>query len=115
MPGAGALKLPLQQALDPIVSGINGHNNGPVTDPLAQSLELVQEFTRAVGHFVGPRDWRVQYNYEAQDGDAVSIVEGEMLRMIEDTGDGWAKVEKADGSKGFVPLSYIIQEAQLSM
>lgn len=48
------------------------------------------------------------YNYDGDSEGAVCIRMGEQLTlMVEDQGDGWARVQRANGDVGYVPASYI--------
>lgn len=48
------------------------------------------------------------YTYDASDDGQTSMTEGEHLVLINsDQGDGWCEVERTDGSKGFVPASWV--------
>ncbi|XP_068176858.1 cdc42-interacting protein 4 homolog isoform X2 [Antennarius striatus] len=47
------------------------------------------------------------YVFEGNGKDTISIQEGEVLSIMEeDTGDGWMRVLKATGEKGYIPSSY---------
>ena len=51
------------------------------------------------------------YNYEPQQGDKLTLYEGEVADVLKEDEDGWTMVKKADGGEGFVPTSYLgIQE-----
>ncbi|XP_068607538.1 thyroid hormone receptor interactor 10b [Brachionichthys hirsutus] len=48
------------------------------------------------------------YTFEGNSKDTVSIGEGEELSVMEvDTGDGWMRVLRATGEKGYIPSSYV--------
>jgi hypothetical protein len=49
-----------------------------------------------------------------QYANAVTISTGECVTVLEDDqGDGWARIEKINGSTGFVPSSYLRIDSQL--
>ncbi len=44
---------------------------------------------------------------------AVAISAGETIDILEDDqGDGWTRIQKSDGSTGFVPSSYLRTDSQ---
>ena len=60
---------------------------------------------------IGNEELRVLYNYESGNPDELSVVPGDTVQLIEDRGDGWARVQK--GSKnGLVPTNYLSTSAK---
>ncbi len=45
---------------------------------------------------------------------SASIYNGECVNILEeDHGDGWTRIQKVDGSTGFVPSSYLRIDSQI--
>ncbi|CAF1562673.1 unnamed protein product, partial [Adineta ricciae] len=45
---------------------------------------------------------------------AASISVGECVDILEDDhGDGWTRIQKSDGSSGFVPSSYLRNDSEI--
>ena len=50
----------------------------------------------------------VIYEYKGTVQNAISIIENELLHVLEkDSGDGWTLVKRSNGEKGYVPTDYI--------
>ncbi|XP_071847728.1 F-BAR and double SH3 domains protein 2-like isoform X4 [Apostichopus japonicus] len=48
------------------------------------------------------------YSYTAQRDDELTIEEGEILEIVEESeGDGWIKVQKSGGDSGYIPEAYV--------
>ncbi|XP_051023028.1 formin-binding protein 1 isoform X10 [Acomys russatus] len=48
------------------------------------------------------------YTFEGQNEGTISVVEGEMLSVIEeDKGDGWTRIRRNEDEEGYVPTSYV--------
>ncbi|XP_028740481.1 formin-binding protein 1 isoform X9 [Peromyscus leucopus] len=48
------------------------------------------------------------YTFEGQNEGTISVVEGEMLSVIEeDKGDGWTRIRRSEDEEGYVPTSYV--------
>ncbi|XP_062929615.1 formin-binding protein 1 isoform X9 [Mobula hypostoma] len=51
---------------------------------------------------------KAMYAFEGQNEGTITIVEGEMLSVIEeDKGDGWTRVRRNEDEEGYVPTSYV--------
>ncbi|KAM7316809.1 formin-binding protein 1 isoform X1 [Alexandromys fortis] len=48
------------------------------------------------------------YTFEGQNEGTISVVEGELLSVIEeDKGDGWTRIRRSEDEEGYVPTSYV--------
>ncbi|XP_055456930.1 formin-binding protein 1 isoform X11 [Psammomys obesus] len=48
------------------------------------------------------------YTFEGQNEGTISVIEGEMLSVIEeDKGDGWTRIRRSEDEEGYVPTSYV--------
>ncbi|XP_039362999.1 formin-binding protein 1 isoform X7 [Mauremys reevesii] len=48
------------------------------------------------------------YTFEGQNEGTISVMEGEMLYVIEeDKGDGWTRIRRNEDEEGYVPTSYV--------
>ncbi|XP_051041072.1 formin-binding protein 1 isoform X7 [Phodopus roborovskii] len=48
------------------------------------------------------------YTFEGQNEGTISVVEGEVLSVIEeDKGDGWTRIRRNEDEEGYVPTSYV--------
>jgi hypothetical protein len=53
------------------------------------------------------RSCQVLFDYEAKEDWQISVLEGQVVKVILDEGDGWVAVEVESGSQGQVPRSYL--------
>lgn len=55
-----------------------------------------------------PRDLTSPFTSAGQNEGTISVVEGEMLSVIEeDKGDGWTRIRRNEDEEGYVPTSYV--------
>ncbi|NWR71736.1 PPIP1 protein, partial [Centropus unirufus] len=92
-PSAPPLGMPLQEISFPDVL--------EKTDRVYASI-LVNE----QAGITSSRDYRVLYDYTAQNMDELDISEGDIVVVIEENEDGWWTVAR-NGQQGFVPGSYL--------
>ncbi|XP_068593521.1 cdc42-interacting protein 4 homolog isoform X2 [Cebidichthys violaceus] len=85
----------------------NNTQHGGVAADHSQSIytEFDDEFEDVetpVGHCTA------LYTFEGNSEGTISILEGEMLSIMEDDkGDGWMRVLRASGEEGYIPSSYV--------
>uniref|UniRef100_A0A8C3VCU3 Proline-serine-threonine phosphatase-interacting protein 1 n=1 Tax=Catharus ustulatus TaxID=91951 RepID=A0A8C3VCU3_CATUS len=78
----------------------------PFFFPLAERTDGVYA-TLLVNEIAGTsRDYRVLYDYTAQNVDELDISEGDIVVVIAENEDGWWTAER-NGQQGFVPGSYL--------
>lgn len=54
------------------------------------------------------RDLTSPFTSSGQNEGTISVVEGEMLSVIEeDKGDGWTRIRRNEDEEGYVPTSYV--------
>ncbi|XP_069722575.1 proline-serine-threonine phosphatase-interacting protein 1 isoform X2 [Phaenicophaeus curvirostris] len=86
-------------------------NNTESAAPLAPPLEKTDGvyasiFVNEQAGITSSQDYRVLYDYTAQNTDELDISEGDIVGVIEKNEDGWWTVER-NGQRGFVPGSYL--------
>ncbi|XP_056624827.1 thyroid hormone receptor interactor 10b isoform X2 [Triplophysa dalaica] len=88
--------------------GVSGsHNNS--SSSMSPSDENIYEFGFDEDFVDVPiGQCKALYNYDGDNEGAVCIRKDEQLTlMVEDQGDGWVRVQRANGDTGYVPASYI--------
>ncbi|NXI39091.1 PPIP1 protein, partial [Galbula dea] len=93
-PSAPPLGMPLQEITSPDVFGEK-------TDGVYASV-----FVDEQAGIPSSQDYRVLYDYTAQNTDELDISAGDIVVVIEENEDGWWTVER-NGQRGFVPGSYL--------
>ncbi|XP_014799808.1 PREDICTED: proline-serine-threonine phosphatase-interacting protein 1 isoform X3 [Calidris pugnax] len=80
----------------------------PSAPPLAEETERVYApiFVNEQAGITSSQDYRVLYDYTAQNTDELDISEGDIVVVIEVNEDGWWTAER-NGRRGFVPGSYL--------
>ncbi|XP_048812244.1 proline-serine-threonine phosphatase-interacting protein 1 isoform X2 [Lagopus muta] len=63
-------------------------------------------FVNEHGRTTSSQDYRVLYDYTAQNMDELDINEGDIVAVIEENDNGWWTAER-NGQRGFVPGSYL--------
>ncbi|NXR13534.1 PPIP1 protein, partial [Semnornis frantzii] len=78
------------------------------TPPLAEKTDQVYAsiFVNERAAITSLQDYRVLYDYVAQNPDELDISEGDIVVVIEKHEDGWWTAER-NGQQGFVPGSYL--------
>ncbi|XP_009679849.2 proline-serine-threonine phosphatase-interacting protein 1 isoform X1 [Struthio camelus] len=90
----------------------NSKNNGesviPSAPPLADKTDGVYAsiFVNEQAGITSSQDYRVLYDYTAQNMDELDISEGDIVVVIEEREDGWWTAER-NGQRGYVPGSYL--------
>ncbi|KAF1572013.1 UNVERIFIED_CONTAM: Proline-serine-threonine phosphatase-interacting protein 1, partial [Eudyptes pachyrhynchus] len=76
--------------------------------PLAEKTDVVYAsvFVNEQAGITSSQDYRVLYDYTAQNMDELDISEGDIVVVIEENEDGWWTAER-NGQRGFVPGSYL--------
>ncbi|NXP88761.1 PPIP1 protein, partial [Passerina amoena] len=76
--------------------------------PLAERTEGVYAsiFVNEKAEITSSQDYRVLYDYTAQNVDELDISEGDIVVVIAENEDGWWTAER-NGQRGFVPGSYL--------
>ncbi|KAM6058438.1 proline-serine-threonine phosphatase-interacting protein 1 [Chlamydotis macqueenii] len=80
----------------------------PSAPPLAEKTDGVYAsvFVNEQAGITSSQDYRVLYDYTAQNMDELDIREGDIVVVIEENQDGWWTAER-NGQRGFVPGSYL--------
>ncbi|KAI6078015.1 Proline-serine-threonine phosphatase-interacting protein 1-like protein [Aix galericulata] len=86
-------------------------NNAESITPSAPPLEKADGvyasiFVNEQARITSSQDYRVLYDYTAQNMDELDINEGDIVAVIEESEDGWWTAER-NGQRGFVPGSYL--------
>ncbi|NWR98896.1 PPIP1 protein, partial [Motacilla alba] len=78
------------------------------SSPLAERTEGVYAsiFVNEKAEITSSQDYRVLYDYTAQNVDELDISEGDIVVVITENDDGWWTAER-NGQRGFVPGSYL--------
>ncbi|KAM6257475.1 proline-serine-threonine phosphatase-interacting protein 1 [Porphyrio hochstetteri] len=90
----------------------NSKNNTESVTPSAPPLEEKTDgiyasiFVNEQAGTTSSQDYRVLYDYTAQNMDELDISEGDVVIVIEENEDGWWTAER-NGQRGFVPGSYL--------
>ncbi|NXS71970.1 PPIP1 protein, partial [Pandion haliaetus] len=96
-------------------SKTNTESATPSAPPLGMPLQEITEKTDGVyasiyvneqAGITSSQDYRVLYDYTAQNMDELDISEGDIVVVIEENEDGWWTAER-NGQRGFVPGSYL--------
>ncbi|KFQ85074.1 Proline-serine-threonine phosphatase-interacting protein 1, partial [Phoenicopterus ruber ruber] len=80
----------------------------PSAPPLVEKTDGVYAslFVNEQAGIASSQDYRVLYDYTAQNTDELDICEGDIVVVIEENDDGWWTAER-NGQRGFVPGSYL--------
>ncbi|XP_019359971.1 PREDICTED: proline-serine-threonine phosphatase-interacting protein 1 isoform X1 [Gavialis gangeticus] len=80
----------------------------PTAPPLAEKTDGVYAAINVGEHAAATssQNYRVLYDYTAQNMDELDINEGDIIAVIEEGEDGWWTAER-NGQQGFVPGSYL--------
>ncbi|XP_057280127.1 proline-serine-threonine phosphatase-interacting protein 1 isoform X2 [Pezoporus wallicus] len=94
-----------------LLHGSSKHNTEsatPSAPPLAEKPDGVYAsiFENQQARITASQDYRVLYDYTAQNMDELDISEGDIIVVIEENEDGWWTAER-NGQRGFVPGSYL--------
>ncbi|NXN25420.1 PPIP1 protein, partial [Nycticryphes semicollaris] len=100
-----------------LLHGSSKHNTESVTPsapPLGMPLQEIKEtdriyapiFVNEQAGIVSSQDYRVLYDYTAQNMDELDISEGDIVVVVEENENGWWTAER-NGQRGFVPGSYL--------
>ncbi|NXS47863.1 PPIP1 protein, partial [Balaeniceps rex] len=101
-----------------LLHGSSKNNMGsatPSAPPLGMPLQEITEkpdgvyasiFANEQAGITSTQDYRVLYDYTAQNMDELDISEGDIVVVIEENEDGWWTAERK-GQRGFVPGSYL--------
>ncbi|KAM7103672.1 proline-serine-threonine phosphatase-interacting protein 1 isoform 3-T3 [Ciconia maguari] len=86
----------------------NTESATPSAPPLAENTDGVYAsvFVNEQAGITSSQDYRVLYDYTAQNMDELDISEGDIVVVIEENEDGWWTAER-NGQRGFVPGSYL--------
>ncbi|XP_068000373.1 proline-serine-threonine phosphatase-interacting protein 1 isoform X1 [Melanerpes formicivorus] len=86
----------------------NMESASPSAPPLAEKTDQVYAsiIVNERGAITSSQDYRVLYDYTAQNMDELDISEGDIVVVIEENEDGWWTAER-NGQRGFVPGSYL--------
>ncbi|NXY46694.1 PPIP1 protein, partial [Ceuthmochares aereus] len=86
----------------------NTESAAPSVPPIAEKTDGVYAsiFVNDQAGITSSQDYRVLYDYTAQNMDELDISEGDFVDVIEKNEDGWWTVER-NGQRGFVPGSYL--------
>ncbi|XP_030353620.1 proline-serine-threonine phosphatase-interacting protein 1 isoform X4 [Strigops habroptila] len=94
-----------------LLHGSSKHNMEsatPSAPPFAENTDRVYAsiFENQQARIMASQDYRVLYDYTAQNMDELDISEGDIVVVIEEHEDGWWTAER-NGQRGFVPGSYL--------
>ncbi|NXE46125.1 PPIP1 protein, partial [Casuarius casuarius] len=90
----------------------NGETVIPSAPPLGRPLQEKTDgvyasiFVNDQAGITSSQDYRVLYDYTAQNMDELDISEGDIVVVIEEREDGWWTAER-NGQRGYVPGSYL--------
>ncbi|NXL06479.1 PPIP1 protein, partial [Mesembrinibis cayennensis] len=92
----------------------NTESATPSAPPLGMPLQEIKKidgvyasiFANERAGTTSSQDYRVLYDYTAQNMDELDISEGDIVVVIEENEDGWWTAER-NGQRGFVPGSYL--------
>ncbi|NXN92739.1 PPIP1 protein, partial [Rhinopomastus cyanomelas] len=88
-------------------SKTNTDSAAPSAPPLERADGVYASiFVNDQAGLASPQDYRVLYDYTAQNVDELDISEGDIVRVIEENEGGWWTAER-NGQRGFVPGSYL--------
>ncbi|XP_041345665.1 proline-serine-threonine phosphatase-interacting protein 1 isoform X2 [Pyrgilauda ruficollis] len=93
-----------------LLHGSSKNNTGTAT-PSAPPLERTEGVYASIlvnekAEITSSQDYRVLYDYTAQNVDELDISEGDTVVVIAENDDGWWTAER-NGQRGFVPGSYL--------
>ncbi|XP_054244109.1 proline-serine-threonine phosphatase-interacting protein 1 [Indicator indicator] len=86
----------------------NMESASPSAPPLGEKTDQVYAsiFVNEQAAITSSQDYRVLYDYTAQNMDELDISEGDIVVVVEENEDGWWTAER-NGQRGFVPGSYL--------
>ncbi|PKK25322.1 proline-serine-threonine phosphatase-interacting protein 1 isoform X1 [Columba livia] len=90
-----------------LLHGSSKNNTGSAPAPAEKTDGVYASiFVNEQAGITSPQDYRVLYDYTAQNLDELDISEGDIVAVIEENEDGWWTAER-NGQRGFVPGSYL--------
>ncbi|KAK2524531.1 Pstpip1 [Columba guinea] len=90
-----------------LLHGSSKNNTGNAPAPAEKTDGVYASiFVNEQAGITSPQDYRVLYDYTAQNLDELDISEGDIVAVIEENEDGWWTAER-NGQRGFVPGSYL--------
>ncbi|XP_065497976.1 proline-serine-threonine phosphatase-interacting protein 1 [Caloenas nicobarica] len=90
-----------------LLHGSSKNNMGSAPPPAEKTDEVYASiFVSEHAGITSSQDYRVLYDYTAQNMDELDISEGDIVAVIEENEDGWWTAER-NGQRGFVPGSYL--------